>query len=84
MEQHGRYPQERGNASRDQRTAPPSIESLWTPKDVASYLRVSVRMLERMRSTGAMPPPDVFLGRLPRYRPNTIRAWLASMNGGSR
>jgi excisionase family DNA binding protein len=64
--------------------APPSIESLWTPKDVASYLRVSVRKVERMRSAGAMPSPDFFLGRLPRYRPDSIREWLDSMKGATK
>jgi hypothetical protein len=57
-------------------TATP-IEPLLTPADVARILGVSKRFLERSRSAGTFPAPDVWLGRLPRYRPQTVRDFIA-------
>jgi predicted DNA-binding transcriptional regulator AlpA len=68
--------------TRESNMKPPSetlattIAPLLKPKDLAQILGVSVRMVERLRSAGAMPQPDIFLGRLPRWKATTISAWL--------
>lgn len=49
---------------------------LWTLDDVATYLSVCRRTTERMLATGKLPKPDVRLGKLMRWKPETIFAWL--------
>ena len=44
--------------------------------DVAKALGVSRRAIERERSAGRFPRPDALIGRMPLWRPETIRAWL--------
>ncbi|MFI5454204.1 MAG: helix-turn-helix transcriptional regulator [Isosphaerales bacterium] len=59
--------------------APTSVEPwrLVTVADWAAALQVSVPTVERLRSGGRIPPPDLYLGRrLPRWRVRTVRAWL--------
>lgn len=51
------------------------LETLLTPKQAADVLGVSVKTLEKWRSTNA-GPHCVRLGRLVRYRPGDILAWL--------
>jgi predicted DNA-binding transcriptional regulator AlpA len=53
-----------------------SIAPLLAPRDLANILRITRRCIEQMRSAGRIPPPDLMLGRLPRWRPETIRAWI--------
>jgi hypothetical protein len=53
----------------------------WRVEDVARALGVSRRVLERERSAGRFPPPDLTIGRMPLWRPETIRAWI---DGGGR
>jgi predicted DNA-binding transcriptional regulator AlpA len=48
--------------------------------EVARALGVSRRAIERERSAGRFPKPDVTIGRMPLWRPETIRAWI---EGGS-
>jgi predicted DNA-binding transcriptional regulator AlpA len=58
------------------------IEPLLRMTDLARVLNCSRREVERMRSAGRLPRPDLFIGtRSPRWRPATIRAYL---EGGSR
>jgi predicted DNA-binding transcriptional regulator AlpA len=45
--------------------------------DLAAALGVSRRALERERSAGRLPRPDLVIGRMPLWRPETIRAWIA-------
>ena len=48
------------------------VEVLWTPIEAARYLRVSVKRLY------AMPVPRIRLSsRRIRYRPETVRAYMA-------
>jgi predicted DNA-binding transcriptional regulator AlpA len=49
--------------------------------EVAATLGVSRRAIERLRSAGRFPPPDLTIGRMPLWRPETIRAWI---EGGGR
>jgi predicted DNA-binding transcriptional regulator AlpA len=49
--------------------------------EIAKALGVSRRAIERERSAGRFPPPDRTIGRMPLWRPETVRAWL---EGGGR
>src|SRR5262245_38806558 len=42
--------------------------------EVAAALGVSRRILERERSAGRFPPPDLHVGRVPLYQAESIRA----------
>jgi len=44
--------------------------------DLAELLSCSRRLVERMRSAGRVPMPDIKIGRMPRWKPETIRAWI--------
>jgi hypothetical protein len=53
--------------------------------DLRRVLGVSRTKLERLRAAGKVPPPDLDLRTvtkpIPRWRPETIRKWIA---GGGR
>jgi predicted DNA-binding transcriptional regulator AlpA len=49
--------------------------------ELAETLGVSRRTIERERSAGRFPAPDLHLGRAPLWRPETIRRWI---DGGGR
>jgi hypothetical protein len=49
---------------------------LWTFNHVVMALNVSRRTLERERSAGRFPPPDLHIGKRPMWRPETIRGWI--------
>jgi len=63
-------------------TKPVVIESLLSVNEVAAALGCVRRTLERLRSTGAFPKPDLQVGRCPRWKASTINAWIAQ--GGAR
>lgn len=44
--------------------------------EVAAMLDVDRRTVERRRSAGLFPPPDMKIGKLPRWRLATIDAWI--------
>ena len=44
--------------------------------DLPIALGVSRRTLERERSAGRFPKPDPTVGRMPLWRPETIREWI--------
>ena len=44
--------------------------------ELAHTLGVSRRTIERERSAGRFPKPDVQVGRMPLWRPETILAWI--------
>ena len=58
----------------------PIIEPLLTVEGVASALSVNRRTVERMLSAGKLPGPDLRIGRMPRWKAETIRRWIE--NGG--
>jgi hypothetical protein len=66
------------NAS-DAKTAEPYREPLWTQKQAAAFLRVSVRYL---RSTGcprvALPGNGLRGRRVVRYDPGAVKNWAQS------
>ena len=49
--------------------------------EVAESFGVSRRTIERERSAGRFPRPDLTIGRMPLWCPETIRAWV---EGGGR
>ncbi len=48
----------------------------WRLETVAKALNISRRTLERERSAGRFPQPDLRIGRAPLWRPETIAAWV--------
>ena len=58
-------------------TLGPSLERLALRfDDLPALLGVSRRTLERERSAGRFPRPDLTIGRMPLWRPETIREWV--------
>jgi hypothetical protein len=53
--------------------------------ELAQVLGVSRRVLERERAAGRLPKPDLTIGRrMPLYRIETIRDWLAQQQAQGR
>lgn len=52
------------------------IEPMLSIDDLAALLNCSRRLVERMRSGGVVPTPDLRVGRMPRWKAATIRAWI--------
>ena len=52
------------------------IEPFLSIDDLATILRCSRRLVERMRSAGKVPKPDIKIGRMPRWKPETVRRWV--------
>jgi excisionase family DNA binding protein len=55
-------------------------DRLLTPREVASILSVSPRWVEDATRRGELP--HVRLGRFPRYRRESIEAWVAENERG--
>jgi predicted DNA-binding transcriptional regulator AlpA len=64
------------------RLAPAGIEPALTLADWTQILRCSRREVERMKSAGKLPPPDFKVGRMPRWKPETVRRWIDEQAGG--
>jgi len=60
----------------------PAVEPLLSKADVVAALGCEVRTIERMISSGRFPRPDVRVGRLPRWKAETVNGWIAE--GGSK
>ncbi len=54
----------------------PTVAPLLSQADLAKILNAGLRTVERMRSAGKLPKPDLFVGKMPRWRPATIGAWI--------
>jgi predicted DNA-binding transcriptional regulator AlpA len=52
------------------------IEPLLRVADLTRVLNCSRRVVERMRAAGRLPSPDLHIGKMPRWRPATIRQWI--------
>jgi hypothetical protein len=63
-----------------------AIEPLLRVVDLERVLNCDRRTIERMRASGRLPQPDLFVGRRsPRWRAETVRAWInAGGKGGGR
>jgi len=57
------------------------VEALIARDDLAAILRVDTRTIDRMRSRGDLPKPDLHVSRSPRWTAARIRAWI---EGGGR
>jgi len=55
---------------------PAGIEPMLGIDDLAALLSCSRRLVERMRSAGKVPRPDIKIGKMPRWKAATIRAWI--------
>jgi len=44
--------------------------------ELARYLGISTRTLDRANAMGLLPKPDLVVGRSPRWSPDTIKRWL--------
>jgi predicted DNA-binding transcriptional regulator AlpA len=53
-----------------------SIEPLVTKADLEQILQIDSRTIDRMRSSGKLPKPDLFLSRMPRWKASTVRDWI--------
>jgi excisionase family DNA binding protein len=58
-----------------------AVAPLLSIDDVAEALSCSRRLVERMRSAGKLPKPDLHVGRMPRWSRETIAKWIE--RGGS-
>jgi len=63
-----------------------SIEPLLKLADLALALNCQLRTVERLKSSGRLPKPDLLIGtgsrKSPRWKPATIRRWIDE--GGAR
>ena len=59
-----------------QTTAAPIDRMALRLDEVAATLGMSRRTVERLRSGGRFPKPDVKAGRMPLWKPETIKAWI--------
>ena len=50
-------------------------------EEVADSLGLSRRAVERERAAGRFPKPDVTVGKMPLWRPETVRGWLEKGGG---
>jgi len=55
---------------------PAGIEPMLGIDDLAVFLSCSRRLVERMRSAGKVPRQDIKIGKMPRWKAATIRAWI--------
>lgn len=53
------------------------IEPLLSISGLCRVFDCDRRTIERMRSAGKLPRPDLTVGsRMPRWKPETVRAWI--------
>jgi len=57
---------------------PESLETLLSLGEIAAYLGVGRRTVERWRAGGVLPKPDLERGRVKRWKPSTLASWLAA------
>jgi predicted DNA-binding transcriptional regulator AlpA len=55
-------------------------DRLWSVREVAQYLGVSVATVYGWRSADFEGPPGRLIGKHLRYRPDDVRAWVASLS----
>ena len=70
-----------GTKERASTRIPPPRLLLWR-RDVAQALGISLRTLDKFRSSGQIPPPDVLLGGRMGWRAKTIETWLEERRPG--
>jgi len=56
----------------------PTTDHCLSKSELARFLGISTRSLDRINAEGWLPAPDFVLGRSPRWSPWTVRKWLRS------
>lgn len=56
------------------------IGRLLSPKEVATLLNISRRTFQTWRAAGRLPDPDLRIGKVIRWRAESIDAWMASLS----
>jgi predicted DNA-binding transcriptional regulator AlpA len=77
----GTRPHSRGigmSIAQAQQQAALPVEPLLSQDDFARVLNIGRRTFARLRSAGKIPAPDLIVGVMPRWRPETVRTWLES------
>ncbi len=64
------------------RLAAAGLDPMLCLDDIATLLLVSRRAIERLKAAGKLPKPDLTIGRMPRWKPETIRRWIAQQAKG--
>ncbi|WP_374194512.1 helix-turn-helix transcriptional regulator [Amycolatopsis sp. MtRt-6] len=59
-----------------------SVEGLWTPDDLGTFLGIPVKTLRDWRFKG-YGPQWLRLGKHVRYDPETVRQWIDNLNGST-
>ena len=59
-------------------------ERLLRPKDVTRRLNISSRTFERLLSAGSFPKPDLRIGRVTLWKPETLTFWIESESARQR
>ena len=54
------------------------LEPMLSVDGVTNVLSISRRSFERLRSAGKFPQPDLHIGKMPRWRAETVRKWIAA------
>jgi predicted DNA-binding transcriptional regulator AlpA len=57
-------------------TPVPQTDHCFSKQQLAAYLGVSTRTLDRAAAMGLLPRPDLQVGRSPRWSPETVTKWL--------
>ena len=50
----------------------------YSKSDLARFLGISIRSVDRANAAGLLPAADLVVGRSPRWSPQTIERWLRS------
>jgi hypothetical protein len=53
------------------------FQTLFSPHDIAQYLRVNYYTVRDLRHAGRIPPPDVTIGNRPRWKWETIMSLVS-------
>jgi hypothetical protein len=69
----GRQPEAVAPSIKPGLTLAAAIEPLLSIDDLAALLNCSRRLVERLRSAGKVPTHDIMIGKMPRWKPETIR-----------
>ena len=60
------------------------IPPMLSPQEFAQLLGIGRRTFQTWKAAGKLPPPDLCVGKVIRWKPATIDRWLAEQSKGSR
>ena len=61
---------------RHEPSVPSASPTLLTLRDIAAYTQIGLRTLSRWKSCGKFPRPDLYEGKVQRWRRDTVDAWI--------